>query len=493
MSDKDNSIDFESAKGGRKPEHKNKKKKNIGWWIGVIILILISITFVLPMVNFSAIGQSQTEFGSWDGEPITYANGTYMANQYANYYYQYGSYYDSTSLLYQAYSDAVVNAATTSMAESVGYKTSEEVVNRAILESGQYSDENGDFDAAAYEATSEADRRFFYQYVENTLPQMQVAGDIASVRSSDAENAFVGNLAGTGRTFEYVAFDASTYPADLCAEYALSNPQPFTQMSVSMLSADTQEEAQGYLDTLASDPSQWDALVEETASAGSLGQMFFTDFSDLGEENANVLFSTAAGSFAGPWQEGSGWVVYRVDSAPALGDFTTDAEVAAIRDYIAANNPEVVTDYAAEAADIFHAVAAEDFDAAVSQYGLTVQNVTQTVPTTGNSSILTGFAYTDTYGLMSDATAADEAYLEALFDAEDGAVMPPQAAGSNYIVARVGSWNTDSSQVDLGSAFYTYMGSSIAQSDLQNAIFSSDRLEDNFYDVLFSNLLADQG
>ena len=128
MADTENKdIDFNKAKAelDKKDtrEAKAKKphsKKSFGWWAGVIILILISITFILPATGISFLFMDDSiEFGRYDGEPIAYENGSYMYNQYINLYTQYGGYMDSNSLLYQAYYNSVLNLALTQKAEKV--------------------------------------------------------------------------------------------------------------------------------------------------------------------------------------------------------------------------------------------------------------------------------------------------------------------------------------------------------------------------------------
>ena len=47
----------------------------------------------------------------------------------------------------------------------------------------------------------------------------------------------------------------------------------------------------------------------------------------------------------------------------------------------------------------------------------------------------------------------------------------------------------DSSQAGFVSTFYDYLSSSLAQSDLQNAILTS---EDDFYTVLIERLIQNQ-
>ena len=496
MADTENKdIDFNKAKAElTKKDHKEAKekkphaKKSFGWWAGVIILILISITFILPATGISFLFVDDSiEFGRYNGEPIAYENGSYMYNQYVNLYTQYGSYMDSNSLLYQAYYNAVLNEALTQKAEQVGFFVSDEMVNRGIIESGYYNDDSGVFDEAAYEATGVSERTAVYNSVRQQLPSTTVVSDISSVLSSQAEQEFVASMASTGRTFEYVAFDASVYPDDLTVNYANSNPQPFTQITATVVTASTQEEAEG----IAADSALFEStLAEQSATSRTF---CFYELEGLGDENVNLLFSSAQGELAGPYLNGSTYEVYRIDSAPAVPDFAGDEEILdKVRTYIASNAPEVVTEWAAGAAQEFYDAASTDFDTALGQSGYAVQSVGFTPVSNGASSVLSSFQTTDAYGLLYSAASTDDAYEKSLFTSADGGVLAPQAAGDAYIVTHVGAMVEDDSQASFVDTFYDYLTSTLAQSDLQNAILTSDLFEDDFYTVLIERLIQNQ-
>lgn len=152
----------------------------------------------------------------------------------------------------------------------------------------------------------------------------------------------------------------------------------------------------------------------------------------------------------------------------------------------------MVSEWAAQAAQDFYTAAQEDFDAALGQYGYGVQSVSFTPAGNGASALLAGFQSTDAYGLLYSAASADEAYNRSLFTSADYSVLAPQAAGDAYIVTRTGAMGEDSSQAGFVSTFYDYLSSSLAQSDLQNAILTSDLFEDDFYTVLIERLIQNQ-
>lgn len=488
MADTENrNIDFkdaskESVKADKSHnEKKPHKKKSFAWWAGVIVLILISITFILPATGISSLFvDSSIEFGSYGGEPIEYANGSYMYKQYSSLYMQSGGLMDSASLLKRAYDNTVVFEALTQKAEEAGIYVSEDMINQRILADGYYNNEDGVFDESVYNAAGVAERTGIYNTVRDQLPYVTVDNDITTTLvSSDAEKEFVASMASNGRTFEYVAFDYTVYPEDRAVSYANSNPQPFTQINLSVISSSTQSETETILADAQADPASYDTALSE--AEGSSLPYFFYELEGLGEENVNAVFSADEGSIVGPFLNGSSYDLYRIDSAPVMPDFTQEETLDAIREYININAPELITEYAAEAADVFYAAAADDYDGALGQSGLTSHAVDITAPSDGSSTIISSLRYTDSYGLLNSAASSDSSYLESLFKSEPGTVLAPHAAGNAYIVTRIGADEIDSDHRGfVETLFYDYVTSSSAQSDLQNAIFMSDKFEDHF-------------
>ena len=79
----DNDAKGVTFPSGKKEKEKKEKKhgRSIGWIIGVVVLILISVTFVLPTTVFSTNNGQKIVFGSYNGEEIAFIP------SYDNYFY----------------------------------------------------------------------------------------------------------------------------------------------------------------------------------------------------------------------------------------------------------------------------------------------------------------------------------------------------------------------------------------------------------------------
>ncbi|MEA4861075.1 MAG: SurA N-terminal domain-containing protein, partial [Sphaerochaeta sp.] len=144
-------LAFEKAKkstavveGKKEAALKPKRKITIGWVLGMIILILIAISFVLAPAIEAFVGKRSSDgivFGTYGKEEIKYAYGNYFYDQVQNYADQYkSSGVDQTQALYQiwksAYDSTVLFTAINQLASKAGIIAADDVVVRAIIESG---------------------------------------------------------------------------------------------------------------------------------------------------------------------------------------------------------------------------------------------------------------------------------------------------------------------------------------------------------------------
>ncbi len=506
MAEDEKNIEFSKEKNkstatAAVKKQKQHSKKSFLWWAGVAVLILISITFVLPATGISSLFQKDSiVFGTYDGKDIEYKYGSYLYNQVNSIASQYGSNLDMSSLYqiwYQAYYSSVLHTALTEKAEAAGIKAVDKTINDYILNAGYYNDENGAFSSETYNSTDQTTKDLVYNAAAESVPATIVATDIASIISSKGEQDYVASLAAEGTAFEYVAFDSAIYPDEDAIAYANSNPQPFTTIGLSMISFATEEEANAALAEINAGTKTFEeaaaSSIDAYASAnGNVGEMMYSELNSIvyDEENLNKVFSTAAGSYTEALATAYGYSVFRVDTTPAVADFSNEEVLAKVKDYISANNADIITAYAETKANEFSTKAAEsDFMTAAEELGYSTVEVTSTPANPASSAMLSSFAYTDAYGLLSSAST-DTAYLSSLYTSDKGTVLPPQKAGNGYIVTEVGETATSSSMLSSMPAIYNYMASMNAQSDLSQSIMASSKFEDNFYSALFSEVLG---
>ncbi|MFA6845368.1 MAG: SurA N-terminal domain-containing protein [Sphaerochaetaceae bacterium] len=506
--DAGNSLTFKAKKAtGTTTVAKPKKHLSIGWWFGIIVLILISISFVLAPAIEAVVGRKQNNglvFGTYGKEEIKYAYGNYFYDQYQNYANQYKSSSDTNQIqtLYQiwksAYDSTVMYTAVTQMAKQAGIIASDAVVNRKII-SGGYYDVDGKFDSATYNKATTEQKASIETSVRRSVPFQIVANDVGSVLSSQGEQEYVAAMADNSRSFEYVTFDSSSYPDDLASQYALANKQLFYSMGLSVISTTTKEEAEAIVSTISKGEKSFeDAAVASSKDSfanakGKIGTVYYyaiaSNFKNADE--AQLLLTSATGQVLGPFEGQNGWSIYRLDSAPTEPDFTNSTLLSGVKAYMSSYDSAVINDYLSAQATKFAADAkSTDFGTAADKAGLTVNDVAATPMNIGNSTYLGSFSYTDAKGLLASA-ANDSTNATKLYIAEPESITDPMKAGTSYVVAKIGK--TDSASSGLGSylkTFYSYLSANNNQQDMAQAILASDQLKDNFMNTFLSQILG---
>lgn len=489
-----NVTKFEATKAA-----KPKKKLSFGWWLGMIVLILIAITFVLPTgALFTGNTNTDIVFGKYGKENITFAYNNYFHQQYQNIASQYSSSGQSgTQAAYQiwwsAYQNTVFHTALGQMAGKAGIIAAPDAVNRAIIESGVYN-KDGKFDTATYNAASAESKAQIKQQITESLPSSIVMNDISTVLSSQAEMDYVGNMAASTRTFDYVMFGTDSYPDDLAIQYAMNDPQPFVELGISMFSLSDEETAKQVAADIAAGTISFDdasaqydvgsALSDEVASYYMIAMNF------ANQDEVNQLFSEQPGAVVGPYANPYGYYsIYRVDSAPTSPDFGNPNSVLAVKQYLALNQSETISAYAQERATAFAEAAKADFTAAMDEFSTEVSAVSATPANIGNSTYMGSFSNSDpNQGLANAAT--DKNVMRSLFTEPVGTVVGPFKSGSNYVVAEVTGEQTSSGTANYVTMFYDYIARNQNQQDLIQAVFSSDDFHDDFMNVFFSKILG---
>lgn len=478
---------------------KKGKKHSVAWWLGILVLILISVSFVLaPAIEALVARRSGSlEFGKYKGESVKFENGNYFFEQYQNFGQQYrGSSTNPEQAAYAIWSNAyystVYYTALSQMARKAGIIAAESVVNRTIIDSGYY-DKNGKFDVATYNAASSDHKKSIETTVRRNLPPQMVMSDLTSILSSSGEESFVASMADDSRSFEYVDFDLTQYPDEQAASYAAQNAQKFETLGLSLMTSADQDSAHALADrVIKGEEFATVASAESTDGFASQGgkvgdNVYFFQLQNTfknADEAAQVLQATT-GQILGPFEGNNGWFILRVDSAAVPADFTNAQTLKAVKAYMSIYEAQMMDDYLKDQADKFASEAtAKGFDEAVGETTLTPVKVGATPMNIGASSYLGTFQSTDPKQLLA---YADSETVKSLY-AKEGAVTGPVKAGSSYLVVKSGA-KGEAGMGDYVKQFYGYLSSNTMQSDLQNSVMHNEGFEDNFLTVFFKEIM----
>ena len=496
-------VKFKATEDNRQSAVKKGSGITLTKIVTYVILGLLAIVLVVGVFpSFGSRGQSASiRFGTYDGTPIEFSYGNYFYRQYQNQAQQNRGSGESASyqIWRSAFESTVFHTALTNMAKSVGIRVTEPTLNRAIIDSGVY-DRDGKFDVAAYERASvESRNQLKTQYREN-LPVQMVMEDVSTVLSPPGEVSYIVELGDSARSFSYVVFDHAAYPDELAHEYAQNNPALFTLIDVSVITLGDRTQAEELRASIVSgersfeDAARMTSIDSFAAEGGRAGTWYLHELQGNfnNPEEVNALFSAEEGEITQAFDAPGGAVMYRVERAPFLPEFSDSEVLADVKTYIGTHETDLIASYVQQEAEDFANLveATGDFATAAQRAGVSVVSVDATPINVGGSSYLTGFSYTDPRGHLRNLSSNTEA-MRSLYTMPVGSVSSPIAANGTYVVAQVtGESAMDEGMREYLELVYPYMSQSQSQQDMIQAVFTSGKLQDNFLMTFMEEIMG---
>ena len=495
-------------------ESKQKKAKKEPMTFKKLITIIIIAVLALLMIGGAyyvvvLISQSKAEkasaWGSYDGEDIRIENNNVFYNTLTNdsnlqNAYLSGDYNAMLSSYYSAYQAQVVFTALAKEAKQAGIVAPQELVNRLILNTGIYNDENGNFSEDVFNASSEAQRVQVNNFYTNYYPYTVVVSDLQSAIISDKELEFVVQLAKDTRSFDYFVINYNAYPDDLAVSYAKQNEQLFLEADISVISTASEEKIKAAFEALNSG-NAWDDVVTSysedsyAANKGSVGSVkMYSVISNLSNAtDVDKITSLKTGAYTEPIQGPNGFIIYRLDSDVKKPDYSDADTLSSIKSYISSNNIDDITPYVDQAVALATDKAQSDFAGAAKAVNATVIELKNVNNNIASSQFLTGLNYQDKNAFLATA-ASDENTDRELFTSEEGfvtAALPVQGVDNTYVIAKVTGIDKNNESASYAvSLMYNYYALQQPAMDRFNNVLASDKHVDNFYNQFFATLFS---
>ncbi len=170
-------------------------------------------------------------------------------------------------------------------------------------------------------------------------------------------------------------------------------------------------------------------------------------------------------------------------------DLTDEKKLSAVKSYIIQNDTSLVENYMYQRAEEFAAAADRNgFTDEATARDLTVHEVAATPLNYDSSTFMQSFANTDPSRYLA-SVIADKAALKTLYTTPAQSTSTPITTPDGVLLAYCTEDVTAEDEGFSLSMFYSYIVQQVNQEQYTKTIFSSDKFEDDFLNVFFSEIL----
>lgn len=317
----------------------------------VVIFILAAVAFIFVPARSGGDGSRESVvFGKYDGRPIEYKPNSELAlniNRYEQMAKRQGQSIEGFTWFYiytYAFRDTIGEIARKTMVRDSGYEPSDKAVARATLALPYLLDEEGKYDARAYNRffPTDGDKEDLRRGILESLVVQRFDEDLLGsdgliggqklfgMKTSDAEAEFLRMMGEDRRSFDVVSFSKSSYPDSEVRKFAEENAALFEKLDVSAISFSDEATAKKVSAQLSGG-----ALTFEDAVGQDYSQKYYTDAKGkisasyryqlkgilADAASMDAIDSLAEGSLSAPIQTGDGWTVFRKDGKSVPADF----------------------------------------------------------------------------------------------------------------------------------------------------------------------------
>lgn len=489
-----------------------KKASSVSRFFFVAIIVFLAFLmvggtfFYIFSPGFSG---KDNAFGFYNKKPIVLENGnvfgrTLMADPAYAEAVQDGSnnYTQMYQSFYNAYQSQVVFDAVNEDAKAAKIPAPAAMVNKIILSSGAYNDDDGNFSLDRYNKILPAERQSFYQYVKSITPYENVLKDYGSILTASEEIEFVKELNRNTRDFEYFNVGYGVFPDESAKVFIEENSYLFDKMNLSIISCTTEERAKEAYEALKT--KSWNDVVSEYSedsykeNNGEFGSDLYanaiasniTSDADLAKIRA-LTPDTYTEPIQGPYS----WAIYKLNKPVEEADPNDKDVLYYAKSLIFTKNKDDVMPYIEVAKTSITSLLEEhpetDFHSLEDEYGVVVNSVVGSVYNASGSQFIADIAYVDLQGQMASAVKKDVELYKKVFAMKVGEYIGPVELDDGTVIF-IRSIEADEN-VNLSSTMsglYEEYGSEIPSYDIKSSILKSPKHEDHFTEKFIEVFLS---
>ena len=480
----------------------------------LIILLIAAFIFVLvPIFQGGKMGKRLPVFGKYDGTEIRYEQDTDFYNyvaRYAEYYKNQGIEIKDSAQFYlfnYAFNATVTELAYKKAVAKAGYKVPETAINRAIKP--YFVDENGNFSQKLYNISVSnnsdsvaslrnqiASTLTTSRYAEDSFGGQTALGNgtLYGLKTSTAEADFIHKMGNGQRSFNMAVFNMSDYPDSEKIAFGKANAEKFVKYDFSVITVSDKAKAASILKRINENAITFEDAVNESQKiysndSGKINSKYHYQIEKFLKQPADMekLAALEEGAVSEPLQTSVGYSIFKADSAKAEPDFSDNATVRTVYNYLTANEFSHIEDYYKETAKAFSSTAkSRRFNAAVNQYNAKKVNVPEFALNYGGLSVLTKLDTT-----LDGLSGADtnKNFLTSVFSLKDGELSEPITNGNNILVLQIAKNNVAAQEPIPAEALNDEL-TNYDVTSAQTALLSSPKLVNNVQDVFYKYFMT---
>ena len=501
-------------------------KKNTAYTIGSLIVLLICAFCFVVLPAFTGSEGQQNKlppFGKYNKREIAYEQDSDFANyvsQYGQMFQAYGqqlneqTYYTVFKYAFDAtvrkfaYEDAVNKS---------GYVVPQAAVNRNMVPF--FSDENGNYSSKLYKQSDAKTVENLRKSIQSALVASRYSDDLFGseedivgsealygLKESDAELDFLKSYNANKRGFQMALFNTSDYPEEEKMKFAKENQAKFNKYDISIVTVEDKAKAQTVLKRINNNEITFEDAISEyslnyfTNSEGKVTSAYQYQIENLlvNKDNLAILTDLAVDSVTDVIETSNSFSIFKKNGETKTPDFEIDEYKDLVSTYLRNYEKTRIEDYfTAKANDFIAQAAKSDFDSACTS--MNIKNVEiPAFPLNYGSVAIADSLNTSIEGLSSADT--NEKFLETAFNLKMNEMSEPlvlngyvavikyTSDGNEAEAADTNDEETDNSEDDNTADVLSNI-SDLDQSSANNFILSSDKLENNFAEVYFSNMM----
>ena len=504
-----------------KSGRKTARTRSIGMQVGIVaIFVLTVVSFILyPALTRGQMGsKSHNVFGRYGNRDIAYEQNNYFGQEVARIaqaYQEQNVLQDATwsdYLRYTIWRQAFVNTAFLEariyQMQASGFRVSDRAKTRALIKYGPYRTD-GEFDETLFRQASAADKADLLDRYGESLALDAWDKDVRDgIYRSKAELAFLEAMRSPVSSYDYVVVPFTTYPdADVLA-YGKDHAKLFSDIGLSRITVADEKTARDLLAQYKSMSGDIEAFGDLAAqdstdsykdSRGKMGRVEYATLTSLiTTEQADEVFSKAVGEVAGPYNTSYGWILFKVDEAPAQADLAS--RISDIRSYMIQNETGMVEDAVLATAEDFRSAAlgGAGFRGAAAASGYEVKTTGSFPVNFGSDTLVGATPTTDGNSDLGSAADSEDFWSKVAALKSVGDVSEPVILGRTVVVLSLAS-RKDASAIP--AEYADYYASMIKdeldrsrEAEYESQVTSTDNplFKDNFADT-YTAAFGNQG